>query len=239
MAKPTLYGWESLRKFIEKCNQPYFKIVANDSEAKAGSALAWNYDKENQTYLDVLRDVEEYLQTIRYKGGDFIIWLCSKPRANMPEFRSLVEIPGEHVPGSIGIGSPYNAQDVQAQINAAVSGAIEKMTQELRIKELEKERDMLKEQIKANEPGVLERIATRIEPFIEPVMAGIFKQKAASVAGPEKEVKEITDDEQRRAEAALQKFYQQEPDATQVLEKIVKLQQENPDMYKTAKSFLS
>lgn len=246
MAKPSLYGWDSLKKFIEKSNQPYFKIVANDTEAKAGSALAWNYDKENQTPQDVLRDVEEYLQTIRYKGGDFIIWLCSKPRANMPEFRSLVEIPGEHVPGThVGIGNPYGSQNVQEMINAAVSGAIEKMTFEQKIRELEKERDLLKKEVDENRPGVLERVAARFEPFLGPIISGIFeKQSAAAVAGsgspaqqPDKP--EITESEQKRAEEALQEFYNQEPEATTVLEKIVRLQKENPEMYKTAKSFLA
>lgn len=245
MAKPSIFGADALRRYIEKCNMPYFKIIMSETEAGRGSALASNYDKENQTVADVRRDVDEYLDTIRHRGGDFIIWLAGKPKASLPEYRSLVEIPPEHLSGISGIGNPYSVgapQNIEEMISKGIAQGMERFTMEQKIRELEKERDDYKQQLKDNEPGVLERIATRVEPFIEPVIGAIFQQKktVAIGSGKRKEGNDeaLDEEEQKRAEQALNKLYELEPDATLILEGIVKLAVENIELFKTAKSFI-
>ncbi len=238
MSKPAIYGADSLRKYISKCDLPYFKIVVGEADVAKKAALASNYDKENQTVSDVLRDVDEFLDTIRRRGGDFILWLSSKANNSLPEFRTLVEIPGEYINGMPGIGAVVPPVNVEELVAKEVTRNMEKFHLEQSIIAKAKEILELKKLAKLNEPGPLERIAERLEPYIGTIISAVFTKPipVAAVASygigktPEDNISEMSDDEQKLAEDSLTRFYKARPDATELLGILADLAETNSTM---------
>ena len=208
--------------------------------------MASNYDKENQTVSDVLRDVDEFLDTIRRRGGDFILWLSSKANNSLPEFRTLVEIPGEYVNGMPGIGAVAPPVNVEELVAKEVTRNMEKFHMEQSIIAKDKEITELKKLAKLNEPGPLERVVERLEPYIGTIISAVFTKSTpvAAVASPgigkaaEEKKEVLTDDDQKTAEEALTSLYANDPDFTRKLAKLAELQNSNPEMYNMAVKML-
>ncbi len=246
MAVPVIFGLDQLLQYISKCNMSYFKVVVSDSEAdKKGSALVSNYDKENQTVDDVRREIVEYCETIKFRGGDFTLWLSSKPRTNAPEFRQKCEIPPafvQHNMQTSGIGGfsqPHG--DVQGMIQEAVNNALDKYKKEQEINELKKKLTGLENELKDSQPGVWGRIIERVEPYldlyIKSTLPGAKNNVTDSVGsqgrGNDEEVNKI-------AEESLIKLAKRHPeDLHLLLQKLAKLAETNPQMYQTAINFLN
>jgi hypothetical protein len=238
MPKPVIFGLDQLLHYIDKCNCIYFKIVVSDSEAdKKGSCLLTNYEKENQSIEDVRREVLDYCDTIKFRGGDFTIWLSNKPKTSTPEFRQNVEIPPAFINQNIsgpGIGN-YHSQggNIQEMIQDAVNKALDAQKKEWEIHRLQKELEDAKKELRESQPGAFERVIGRLEPYVPMFIKTAFPmnaEKAASaVSGESPSIGE--DEVQKIAEEALIRLAKIYPeDLHLLLQKLANLAEANPSI---------
>jgi hypothetical protein len=245
MAKPTIYGIKDLLDYIQKCDCNYFKLVVSDNDAdKKGSCLLTNYKKENQTVADVIREVTEYCERIKIRGGDFTIWLTTKANTNLPDNRQLVEIPPAFGPlATSGISGPGNEGNTQEMIDKAVANALNAFKKEQELEQLRKDLAEAKRELRESQPGPLERVIGRVEPYITPFLESQFPMDAnkaaaaatSQVAGNGPEIDENT---QKEIEDALIYLSSDDPEFFLIIKMMANLKKTNPAMYQMARNYL-
>lgn len=145
------------------------------------------------------------------------------------------------IPGSAGQVSGFNMPAIigKEEIQEQITKGIRDYQMQRDIDELRKEN----QELKAKYDNVVFRILERAEPYIGSLLKGLFPGQAMNLQPST--ISGINDNQNmedqnltKRAEKAMENWFNLDQDAVILVEKISNLAQNNPVMYKQAKSIL-
>lgn len=229
-------GIEALCGWMEIHQCPFWKIfystkgsqflAANDTTNDIGQAivrLRSAFDKFSEgRYIIVCR---EELESNKQKGLAETIFIHTKQ--------------GNSSPNAVQHIAPAISED---HIEKRVTEALDKFKTELRIKDLERERDELKQELKEIQPTLLQNRFAAILPELKPYIGGIMEKigvakqsTSLAVSGIDPEIENApseTSDDQTRLQNALELWSEADPDGfINLIEKLAHFAHEKPEQY--------
>jgi hypothetical protein len=246
-----IIGIDRITNFVQDRKGPYWVIYDSDKAAASSSqgrkTIADNLSYDDETVDNAVRRLRAFLNDFQETGFVGYLWCKEKANATSGGYYTAVKISSTINQPVAGIGAfpQQPVVDIQAEIEKALEGFKTKQ----RLEELEKENKELR--ALANQETAVDRVVTRLEPFIEPMIKGIFSpgtpaQKVIpSVAGtPKSEIKEDagsdeSDEATKIAMGALQVLADGDDELHLKLQKLADMKTNNPEGYAMALTFLT
>lgn len=236
-----LTGKDKVIDFLKFNEMKFWRLRRTD----AGPFLFAQLD-ESFTMDDSMRRLTDALNYL--DPGNYFIECGEGPSDKRGWHKTPFRIEGG-VLGMAGIGAMTMQTGITPEeVSMKIAEALEKERAARKIEELEKQ---LKEaQQKAREleqesNNFSNRLMTRIEPYVGSILQGLGinpQQPAGRIAGIEdthfEHMEEKAEDQQKRLEAAFERWSKYESDPALVIEKIVDLAESNPAVYAKAKNLL-
>lgn len=243
-------GIDRITNFVQDRKCPYWVIYDSDKTAASSSqgrkTIADNLSYDDETTDNAVRRLRAFLNDFQETGFVGYLWCKEKANATSGGYYTAVKISSSINQPVAGIGAiqPQPVIDVQAEI----AKALEAFKMQQRLEALEKENKELRSM--ANQETAVDRVVTRIEPFIEPMIKGIFftgtpapkempvlagtkeKQDAGSGSSSDNEATKI-------AMEALEVLADGDDELHLKLQKLAEMKKNNPQMYETALTFLT
>lgn len=228
----TLYGIPAVLAFIEQCKGKYWRIFDKDGMSETSRRVVSDNFWETESNIDACKSsLQEFLKHYAQYGFRGYLCISQDNKIRNTGCFTWIEIPGGMQQNQVaGIGSVQNPVDITNEVAMRVKAELDR-------RELEQLRNENKELKKQCEHGPLDRIADRIEPYTDIIMAGIFGVKPAAtraISG----VKESLEEAQKIAEEALEELSKDDENFHITLKKLAYLKKNDPEKYKLAKSML-
>lgn len=245
-----IIGIDRITNFVQDRKCPYWVIYDSDKTAASSSqgrkTIADNLGYDDETTDNAVRRLRAFLNDFQETGFVGYLWCKEKANATSGGYYTAVKISSTINQPIAGIGAiqPQSVIDVQAEI----AKALEAFKTQQRIEALEKENKELR--ALANQETAVDRVVTRIEPFLEPMIKGIFSTGAPvtkeipMLAGTEKKQdagsNSSSDNEATKiAMEALEVLADGDEELHLKLQKLAEMKKNNPQMYETALTFLT
>jgi hypothetical protein len=234
-------GIDRIINFVQDRNCPYWAIYDSDKTSDASSkgrklyADNWKYDDE--TVENGARRLKAFLNDFQETGFVGYMWCKEKSGATSGGYYTGIKLSSIN-PQVAAIGS-FPMQQPIVDVQAEIAKAIKAYEIERKLEQLENENKELR--ILANSETAFDRILTRLEPYSESVIKGIFNTAKApksitSVAGTKLQEPENVDSDEatKIAMESLQVLADGDDEIHLKLQKLAELKKNDPVSYEFA-----
>lgn len=238
-------GKNRVLEFVKMNNAPYWQVRRGEGSAPI---MEYNPPAPNTASIDESCTRLNTLLNMIDNGTYFIeCWESAGQKKGW--FKDSFQI------NENGYGAPAGISGFQQQSNIITPDEVEKRIQDAlnrdrearELEAIKKENEELKKrnkELQDESDSFMPRLMKRAEPYIGQLLEGfgfIPAQQPAAVriSGLDTEKKhEMANKVNERVEAALEKWYEKDPQCIELIEKIVELAETKPAVYEKAKGFL-
>lgn len=240
-----LIGKDKAVSFIKMNEAPFWRIRRSENSPYIFTALG------NASLDESIKRLAECIDYL--EPGNYFLECSQKEADNRGAFKTPLRLgeAGNNFPqqypmqGINAIGS-IAPNEVQQKIDEAITRERERM----KLEKLEEENKRLQNELHDKESELnsfMVQIGKKLEPYIGTIMGTFMPaapvQRIAGLPKQKQPVKQVNMEQAeniaQRAEQALDKWVDIDPNCIELLEKIVKLAETNPAMYEQAKSLLN
>lgn len=226
-----IIGSDKVIEWIRTNETPYWRIMNSEK----GGVIFTSKDDDTLTVDDSVARLQEALQMLGSNTYFMDAWYTGQNQN--ARFKTRFVLNGHNtqaVPGSI---PNLSGMVPQNEVDSKIAKAIEELEQKREMTRLKEENNDLKQQV----DNFWYRVFSRVEPYLDPAIKGLFPELKPAITGNSEQTKnigEMNGNEQQRLENAFESWGKQDADCITLVEKIAKLAETDPATYKMAKQIL-
>lgn len=236
-----IVGIERIIQYVKERGAPYWVIYDSDRAATSSGAgrkaIADNLRHEGETLENGLRRLREFLSDYQDAGVGLVAFLWCKEKANASSggYYTWIKITATNgMPPNPISGFPQIGAITPDDIEKRIQDALMKYQTEMRLKALEEENRELKRLAELETP--VDRVIGRIEPYLDPLLKGIFTPAVPSqISGHQRNNNNADAGSAEKIVLESLKVLADGDDEIHLkLQKLAELKKTNPTMYQMA-----
>ncbi len=244
----AIVGIDRILNWVADRGCPYWTLYDTEGSSRRAIASNWDQDKEKEAEKKI--SMEEAQRSLKAsldlydRGARLYLWVTSTQKNRSGGFYTWILLPDmfeNKGSGISGIGQPVQSIFTPENIQEQIKKGIEEYQLKKDLETYQEKIKGLEQEVKDLQPGAIERILTRIEPYLDNyILPAMFDKKTATTKaiGSNQTDEQSVKDAQEKAEKALDILAENEPGLADILWKLAMLKKENPQKYEMAKKML-